>query len=229
MNLNYKFIESVIIDLSKVRPVFHSEDDFKFALAWALKAKENRVDVHLERKMATFEKEKRSVREYIDLYLLDEGEPVGIELKYYTSELKCHYGNDTFTLTTHGAQDQRAYDSLKDIQRLEQYIKASNIVKGFTVWLTNSKVYWEGGSGSRTVYDAFKISEEAVISGVRNWGPEASESTKRGRTEALSFLNTYKIKWRDYSNLEKLPDCHPKKNSLFRFALKEIPPPEIIA
>lgn len=44
-------IELVMLELGKRFPIFHSEDDFKFQLAWLIKEMYPKVTVNLERKL----------------------------------------------------------------------------------------------------------------------------------------------------------------------------------
>ena len=52
VEFNKKEINKLMKRLSKKRPVFDSEDDFKFSLAWAIKEKyKDKVEIRLEKKM----------------------------------------------------------------------------------------------------------------------------------------------------------------------------------
>jgi len=53
VELNKNEIKEVMNRLRKDRPIFHSEDDFKFSLAWAIKEKyeekKENVEIRLEK------------------------------------------------------------------------------------------------------------------------------------------------------------------------------------
>ena len=52
VEFNKKEINKLMKRLSKKRPVFDSEDDFKFSLAWLIKEKyKKKVEIRLEKKM----------------------------------------------------------------------------------------------------------------------------------------------------------------------------------
>ena len=111
MALKVLDITRLLDGLARERPVFHSEADFQFALAWRIK-KATSHDVRLEFK--PFPEE----RVYLDIWLPDVG--VAIELKYPTSGLTVNHGDELFALRNHGTPDLGQYDFLKDISRLER-------------------------------------------------------------------------------------------------------------
>ncbi|MGC9124006.1 MAG: hypothetical protein ACP5IB_08085 [Thermoplasmata archaeon] len=50
--LDGKKLKEILGELSIKRPVFDSEDDFKFSLAWKIKEKYgNEIDIRLEKKL----------------------------------------------------------------------------------------------------------------------------------------------------------------------------------
>ena len=84
-------IKEVIEELMVSRKVFHSEDDFKFSLAWLLKKKISKIKVRLE-KPENIEMVQRDgtiveKRAPIDIVIVqDDGTMIPIELKYKTKE-----------------------------------------------------------------------------------------------------------------------------------------------
>ena len=128
-------ITELMNSLSETRPVFHSEDDFKFALAWQIHKEWKDCQVRLE---VPFTDEKGK-RKFMDIYLPEK--EFAIELKYKTRKLKYEHGNEKFELTNQAAQDIGGYLFHRDIGRLEKMI-ASDQVKvkaGLAVLLTNDK------------------------------------------------------------------------------------------
>ena len=52
VEFNKKIMEELMAELKDKRPVFNSEDDFKFSLAWLIKEKyRDDVEIRLEKKM----------------------------------------------------------------------------------------------------------------------------------------------------------------------------------
>ena len=203
---------SFLEDLSKRRPVFHSEADFQLALAWHIHETEVNSQVRLEFKPF------RSVNMHLDIWLQTSG--VAIELKYPARGLEVERGGEVFALRNQSAQDTRRYDFIMDIRRLEQVVYGSGIAKaGFAVLLTNDPSYWEPpqqGWENRTD-GAFRIHEGRVIKGEMDWSNEASEGTKEGREEPIKLRGTYDVNWRDYSILKE------EKYGKFRYLLMEVP------
>lgn len=67
-------IKDVLEKLSKERPIFHSEKDFQFSLAWKIKSLYPEVAVRLEKPMCR----DTDKNEHIDIFLKDEVNDIGI-------------------------------------------------------------------------------------------------------------------------------------------------------
>ncbi len=219
MNLDFK---KIIASLSLWRPIFHSEDDLKFSLAWTIKKEYDDLEVRLEKRMKN-EDNKRG--EYIDMFLKDhKGERIGIEFKYFTAKLNCFYQDEEYSLTKHSANILRSYDCWKDVSRLERFAAKDEIDFGYTFWLTNDKSYWnEHKQNTKSGYDQFKIYENRQASGELKWNDGMGENTVKGRG-GVSLKNTYTVRWDDYSNLEKCIYSNRSKHNIFRYVLLEVPP-----
>ena len=102
-----------------------------------------------------------------------------------------------------GAHDIRAYDAVKDIQRVEQFVTGPTGWSGAVVVLTNEPSYWQRpGHGRATNADAFRIYECNLLTGVRVWGPNTGAGTRRGRELDLDLKGEYVCRWSDYSHLD---------------------------
>ena len=88
---NEKEIRELMEKLSKKRPVFYSEDDFKFSLAWEIKEKyRDDVEIILEKKMnnknasSSEEGDHKNKNQRIDIFIRvkneNDIEKIGIEL-----------------------------------------------------------------------------------------------------------------------------------------------------
>jgi|ECHhosMinimDraft_1075155.scaffolds.fasta_scaffold07143_1 hypothetical protein len=157
MNVEFskKKIEDLMEELKDKRPVFNSEDDFKFSLAWLIKEKyENNVDIWLERKMNKMNNKDASSsnkgnqnnkNQRVDIFIIvkneNDMEKIGIELKYFTANLEWHDDkNDEYIILKEQlAYNYKCYDAWHDVERLENFIRSGNINKGFAIWLTNIK------------------------------------------------------------------------------------------
>ena len=84
--------------LSRERPVFHSEADFQHALAWRLHQMWPEAKVRLEFRAAQVNR-----RCYLDIWAEVEAQSVAIELKYKTRALSAIHVAERFDLASHGA------------------------------------------------------------------------------------------------------------------------------
>ena len=120
------FFEKSIIELQNQRPIFHSEDDLKLALAFIIKQNNPEFEIRLEKpvelEMINRNEEKTIVRAPIDIVVIDpNGNYYPIELKYKTRKANISHNEENYILAEHGAQDVGRYSFRKDIYRIENY------------------------------------------------------------------------------------------------------------
>lgn len=119
--------------------------------------------------------------------------------------------DEQFDLLPQGAQDIRAYDCVKDVERVEQFVSTVPDGAGIVLVLTNDPTYWRAAShGRQTNADAFRLREGSTLTESRAWGPNTGAGTMRGREKALALLGTYTCQWQDYSSIGG-------KNGRFRY------------
>ncbi len=228
MGLNRNGLISVINDLKGKRPCFHSEDDFKFALAWKIKQKYPTAEIRLEKPMSN------SGRKYLDIFLEFPGDSegrVGIEVKYMTAELKASINGEQYDLTSHLAYPLRCYDCLLDIQRLEEFINQKRLDYGYALWLTNDKNFWQPPK-RKTIYDNFRIFEgRSIRKGKKlKWGSRAKRGTIKGRKKSIKLKHRdYTINWELYKRISETDIMLTngskrinKLNNVFEYSLNEI-------
>ena len=139
VGLTTEILKGIMESLGEKRPVFHSEADFQFELAWAIKeAMGEECQIRLEYPVFVNENlgDNRGDRWYIDIIvLIKDGENwdwIPIELKYKTRIPKNE--EQPFTKMTHGieedyylknqsAQDISRYLFWKDVHRVESLVK----------------------------------------------------------------------------------------------------------
>ena len=202
-------IIQIIVALSKVRRLFWSEDDFKFAFATQVQLKfGNAADVRLERRYKG-EKDKNS---YTDIVVRLNDKNFPIELKYKTVKgTYADFGNEVVELMTHSAVDLGCYAYLKYINRLEYLAKTdSDFERGFAIILTNEPLYYRD-TGRSSVYDAFKIYDEKTVSGMLDWDRSNYDLEKLPSWlkshPAFELTGSYDMKWWDYGSvLQSLDD-----------------------
>ena len=93
-------IKELMEELKDRRPVFNSEDDFKFSLAWLIKEKyKDDVEIRLEKKMndnkdasSSKEGDRNNKNQRIDIFIIVKNEnnveKIGIELKYFMAKIQ---------------------------------------------------------------------------------------------------------------------------------------------
>jgi hypothetical protein len=97
------------------------------------------------------------------------GQSTALELKYLTAFWQGEDGGETFDLLNHAAQDIRAYDCIKDIAPVEEYIAGRQGAAGAVVVLTNDPSYWTLRShGHITNAHEFRIHQGTAILGTRS-------------------------------------------------------------
>lgn len=166
-------IKSLLSELSKARPVFHSEADFQHALAWQIKLQKPNVKVRLEYPLSI----EQELDEDLDILISDNQCNTAIELKYKTSPFFAPLDSEIFHLKGQGAQDQGRYDFLKDISRLERYVSKTPKANGYAIFLSNDSSYWRPPRDKVTVCDEFRLTEGKTILGALSWGKNAGKGT----------------------------------------------------
>ena len=184
--------------LAQKRPVFTSEADFQFSLAWEIKSSYSDSEVILE----YIPRYNRNV--HIDILVVVEGGFIPIELKYKTRGTDNIAVNGIqYHLKNHGAKDVNCYKYLYDIQRIEEFRdKGDSFVEGYTIFITNETSYKKAPTKKDCVYAAFSLEEGITKTGNMDWSPEASEGTKKGCENPINLAGTYLIHWDDYSCID---------------------------
>ena len=208
-------IRCLLTQLAESRKVFHSEADFQHALAWHIHRNMPKSQIRLEFPAMTEEHRKM----YVDIYLPDE--KIAIELKYVTRRLELEHCEESFALRDQRAQNQRRYDFLRDIHRLERMRRSKPVLceAGFAVLLTNDPSYWDCPSPrSRDAVDSdFRVHEGKVISGKRAWACRASSGTVKGRECPIQLAGCYHLRWQDYSDITEKSRGNGKPRGKFRY------------
>ena len=204
-------LDAILGRLAELRPIFHSEADFQFALAWQVKVHAPHVQVRLETRPVP--------RLHLDLAFEDlrTGRSTGVEVKYLTRGWAGTVGAERFELKNHGAQDIRAYDVVKDIKRVEGFITGRSGADGAVIVLTNDSSYWRSPKvNDASNAAAFRLFEGGALTGARAWGPRTGAGTLKGREAALDLRGRYELHWSPYSKL-------PGPASVSEFRLLVIP------
>ena len=212
-------IEKCMKALSKKRPVFYSESDFKFSLAQEIRDLYPKSQVILELPYESELPGEESKRRHLDILVNLGTQEIPIELKYKTGHLLCP-GPDgaVHELKNHSAVDLGRYDCLKDVRRIECLSgKLSGFSKGYAVCLTNEPAYWKVPGKKVVANDAaFRIHEGATAKGRMRWQDETKPSVTKDRKDKIELKGAYPITWQTYSEV----DADGK--GLFKYAVVKV-------
>ncbi|MCY3545073.1 MAG: hypothetical protein OXH22_13700 [Chloroflexi bacterium] len=198
-------IHNIVQGLAVSRPIFHSEADFQFALAWHIKKMMPECEVRLEFK--PFSEESM----FLDIWLPTIG--TVIELKYIRSRIDLEYAGECFSLKE-GASDIERYDFLKDVSRIERVVaNREGANQGYSILLTNSPSCWEQPSTNKkpTIFEAFRIHEGRCIKSGEVLAWRANSKPGNERENPIVLTAPYHMRWQDYSVLGS------QRNSQFRY------------
>ena len=132
------------------------------------------------------------------------GDRVAVELKYVTRALSVTVGGGLIELKAHSAQDQRRYDFVKDVVRLEELVAGRVVDRGWAFLLTNDQGYWRD-SGRASVDAAFRLHEGRLLRGALGWSAAAGAGTTRDREAQLHLTGRYSMRWDDFSTVSTRP------------------------
>lgn len=207
-------IVKIMQELSKTRPVFHSEADFQHALAWEMHKVMSDSNIRLEYPFSG----KRTY--HLDIFASGNNARIAVELKYKTILSFILTGEGAYYLKGHLAQDQGRYDFWRDVRRLEEVVSARDKCSGYSVLLTNDSSYWNPSNRGVTACDDFRLSEGREVSGILRWGENAADGTTRNRKTPISIAGTYTCDWNDYSEFQK--EDYVQGGLRFRYLVIEI-------
>lgn len=196
--LNIHDIHCLMANLSRQRPIFHSEADFQHALAWQIHRTIPNCEIRLEMPYRV-----PQGNWYLDIWL--QTMEIAIELKYRTKRMEGEKDGEYFLLKNHSGYPQGRYDFLKDIQRLEQVVADRKAKSGFAVLLTNDLNFWQQPQQRwETTNDAnFRLHEGRTLTGELTWSEQASDGTmrtKEGKNLPIHLKGSYHLQWQEYSH-----------------------------
>lgn len=181
----------VMAELSRHRPVFHSEADLQHSFARVLW--ELAPDVHSRLEVPQRGSGKA---EYLDLQCLGLESRTAIEFKYFTRGWTGKAGTpaEDYALKAHAATDLARLHFVRDIARLERFCRRPD-QNGLALMLSNVASLWTPpGPGRRRTRDHdFRIHHGRELAGTLLW----AEGTYEPNT--CSLRGTYPLKWETYS------------------------------
>jgi hypothetical protein len=185
--------------LAAVRPVFHSEADFQFALS-KIVADSGVARIRLERSVPT----PGGHRFKVDIMgYLDAGTPIALELKYpkarFVGEVHSDGYVESFALPDSAAFDLDAYGIWKDANRIEVLIAAGIVKAGAVIGLTNY-AFWAGRSHKfGTQGHEFRLWQDREVSpGTELRFPETARWGTKDYAP-VRLRSHYRCSWRPYA------------------------------
>lgn len=198
-------LPAILDKLARVRPIFHSEADFQFALAWGLGQVHQSVKTRLEtrpREWATLVSEELGLlRASLDIEVTSGEARLGIEVKYLKKpNWSKEYEGELFAFGN-GVVDHSRYDVIRDVVRIERYVESGPQRSGAVIVLASNPVFWNSprASDRERVDDSFGIHQGQRLSGARSWAAHAGAGTIKGRSTPLDVRGEYDIAWVNYS------------------------------
>ena len=146
-------VTTMLRELAADRPAFHSEDDFKFALAWHLASHHQDAAVRLETPF-----DLPTLRGRLDLRCEDADERVVVELKYKTRLADFTVAGEHYRLKGQTARDLGRYGYCRDVSRVESLVRTGSAERGLAILLTNDSAYWSAAK-PRSLAEAFSLHE----------------------------------------------------------------------
>ena len=193
----YLNIHDLMHRLSLQRPIFHSEADFQFSLAWLIKETYPDCEIRLE-----FVPE-FNPNLHLDILVILEGKWIPIELKYTTKKCIKNIDEELYILKEHGAKDQGCYNYLKDIMRIEEFrAKSNKFIEGYTIKITSEISYLKPPIKEMCTYASFSIHEGSVKTGNMEWSINTGVGTKKGLENPIVLTDIYPIHWKMYSKID---------------------------
>lgn len=192
-------LHEILKELSIERPIFHSEADFQFALAWKIKER-----VCPEKIIIEYPVNIENKRIYIDIYFKKDNKEYFLELKYKTKKFEVYCNEMNYILKDQKACDLGRYDFIKDISRLERIICGQQNKFGYVIFLSNDEKYLQGTKETNQDF-SFNIENNITIThGEKSWSEEKNIKNLGSRRNSLDINNDYCVKWKDYSIFENI-------------------------
>jgi hypothetical protein len=227
-------VERILVELSQERPVFHSEGDFQFEMAFKMRQRYPYLRLRLETPVIS------KGRPRVDILASCEGCVLFLELKYLPRLLHAQVQVAEGEYEAYDLRDQARewgrYDFLKDITRIETWVAECTQrcpeAVGYAILLTNDQSYWNKLNDENAKDYAFQLHDNRTIAGgeALTWGERATESDVEGRKEPIVLRWSYTLRWRDYSKiappLAKPVGRSKMKYTEFRYLLVRVPPSE---
>lgn len=203
MIISEKELKQILETLAESGNTYLCEKQFQFDLAWELRKyfeAQNKKDCYVYLEYPSNDKEKDGSRIYYDIVIKENDTYCPIELKYKTSKGKAKLYGEEFDLKDQAAQDLGRYDFLKDVCRIEDFAYEKKMERGYAIFITNDKTYWER-EGNGCLYQDFALYNDRKIPNTQlNWRDGFKESSVgKNRKDGLKIEGDYKVDWKPFN------------------------------
>ncbi|MYA18960.1 MAG: hypothetical protein F4Z25_01525 [Chloroflexi bacterium] len=188
-------LPAALAALAEQRPVFHSEADFQFALAWVIREHHPRIEVRLERPVTLDGR-----RGHVDIWVRDADGEKAIELKYWVREGELTVAGESFQHRGWAGDIERC-GLWKDVARIERLIGSGLAGRGFVIGLANLVGCWvePRREWERTNDAAFRLHEGRRVGGTLDWAEKTAASTRSLCSAPVTLRGSYLTRWREFS------------------------------
>ena len=209
MHMNLK---QILKELSRERPIFHSEGDFQFSLSYKIRESYPVLNVRNEFPIKISNKSRK-----IDIAIFDNSKnAILIELKYKPTEIFYRSDIEKYQLKKLIKIEYGYYGFIKDIYRLETFgnneeLKQEyDLNESYALILTNDERFWRL-SKTTAKYKDFLLYEGRELSGDFNYNKKVKNKIFM---DSFQLSNSYSCFWQDYSQINNI-----SKNCNFRYLL----------
>lgn len=208
----FTLLEEVLATMAAERPIFHSEADLQHELAWRYRQARPTACIRLELP-ARFNHGRAS----IDMVIHEEATTCFVEIKFKTAHFRTRLHEEDYDLKNHGAKDLGSYDVIKDVCRVESFVRAKPGSCGCVVFITNDPSYWTDTRAKKPIDLDYQLVEGRILQGTLAWQTHAGIGSIRKREEPLVLEHSHPIHWQTYSTLPDQGANH------FRYVCFRIP------
>lgn len=130
-------ITEIMEKLAARRPIFHSEADFQFELAWEIKLAIPNAKIRMEVPFYEIPPDKNM---HIDIMVIINEKKIGIELKYKKKASILNHEGEKFSLkSTKQTNSRKSFR--RDADRLSKLYEKNEIQEWYTILLHNREAY----------------------------------------------------------------------------------------
>ena len=181
--------------LADDRLIFFSENDFVFAFATALVKIYRDAHVYAEYPFKYDDKDAK-----LDLLVVYDGREFPFEFKYAQDHKSLVHNGVVYKQNKQGAVPNKSYDYIKDIKRLETFMREPGTAKGmgFAIMLSSDPDFWKP-AGNSADYSEFLLHDRTISTGKLKWG-----SIRDNKPDIELLGVPYTLKWEPYSIIDKV-------------------------